>query len=140
MVTSILLQPMHRDAQELHIELSQQLMLCHQLHLMLLMVTRSVQLYVLLKELNAMYLPSKLMVLLPIVSVLSIMELVPLMVPVPVLEINLELRQDTVTSKILHLLQSLLIRYARTRILLTIYKFLVLMELIMYSLMEHNHI
>jgi hypothetical protein len=87
-----------------------------------------------------MYLPSKLMVLLPIVSVLSIMELVPLMVPVPVLEINLELRQDTVTSKILHLLQSLLIRYARTRILLTIYKFLVLMELIMYSLMEHNHI
>jgi hypothetical protein len=90
MVTSILLQLMHRDAQELHIELSQQLMLCHQLHLMLLMVTRSVQLYVLLKELNAMYLPSNLMVLLLIVSVLSIMELVPLMVLVPVLEINLE--------------------------------------------------
>jgi hypothetical protein len=65
-------------------------MLCHQLHLMLLMVTRSVQLYVLLKELNAMYLPSNLMVLLLIVSVLSIMELVPLMVLVPVLEINLE--------------------------------------------------
>jgi hypothetical protein len=98
------------------------------------MVTIIVLLYVHHKELNVMYFHSNLMLLLLIVSVLYIMELVQQMLLVLQLEISLESRQDIVTGKTVELLQSLQIKNVRTRILLTIFKLLVLLELIMNSL------
>jgi hypothetical protein len=80
-----------------------------------------------------MYSHSNLMVLLLIVSVLCTMELVQLMLLVLQLEISLESRQDIVTGKTVEQLQSLQIKYVRTRLLLTIFKLLVLLELIMNS-------
>jgi hypothetical protein len=98
------------------------------------MVTIIVQLYVQHKELNVMYFHSNLMLLLLIVSVLYTMELVQQMQLVLQLEISLESRQDIVTGKTVELLQFLQIKYVRTRILLTIFKLLELLELIMNSL------
>jgi hypothetical protein len=118
---------------ELHIDKYLQQLLCHQQQLMLLMVTINVQLYVHLKELNVMYFHSNLMLLLLIVSVHCTMELVQQMLLVLQLEISLESRQDIVTGKTVELLQFLQIKYVRTKILLTIFKLLVLLELIMNS-------